>query len=349
MLRRLLPAAALFGAALITACAQTGAVPATTLAVPAEPEAGWRPFSADSPWNTKIPADARTDPKSDVLVADVGAAGSLYVNMPEWSVLVKYIDSSQAPMLPVRALYEGRYGQGFEPGKRVPLPADTLPADTTSAQSYYVTLVDPARNLAWDTRQLGRTEEGEWFAGFGAVVDLSGTGVAMPWMKAERTDLSGGARPSGAPLMAGLLRVDEVKAGRIDHALAFAYPLAQTGKFLPPASMALDAPDKASERAIGLPMGARIQLEPEYDIDNTLLSPGAKAVAKALQEYGAILVDTAGASVLYAEGGPEQLAKWDGVLAPGDLQSLFTSGFIARHFRVIDTGEPLPGVPRRVK
>ena len=171
----------------------------------------------------------------------------------------------------------------------------------------------------------------------------------MPWMKAERTDLSGGARPSGAPLMAGLLRVDEVKAGRIDHALAFAYPLAQTGKFLPPASMALDAPDKASERAIGLPMGARIQLDPEYDIDNTLLSPGAKAVAKALQEYGAILVDTAGASVLYAEGGPEQLAKWDGVLAPGDLQSLFTTGFIARHFRVIDTGEPLPGVPRRVK
>jgi len=349
MLRHLLPAAALFGAALITACAQTGGIPAATLAVPAEPAAGWRPFSADSPWNTKIPADAKVDPKSDVLVADLGAAGSFYVNMPEWSVLVKYIDSSKAPKLPVRALYEGRYGPGFEPRKLIPVPADTLPEGSTSAQRYYVTLVDPARNLAWDTRQLGRTDEGEWFAGFGAVVDLSGTGVAMPWMKAERADLSGGARPSGAPLMAGLIRVDDVKAGRIDHALAFAYPLAQTGKFLPPASMALDAPDKASERPIGLPMGTRIQLNPDYDIDNTLLTPGAKVIAKALQEYGAILVDTAGSTVLYAESGPEQLAKWDGVLAPSDLQSLFTPDFIATNFRVIDTGEPLPGVPRPVK
>ena len=294
MLRHLLPAAALFGAALITACAQTGGIPATTLAVPAEPDASWRPFSADSPWNTKIPADARIDPKSDVLVADVGAAGSFYVNMPEWSVLVKYIDSSQAPKLPVRALYEGRYGPGFVPGKRVPLPADTLPADATSAQIYYVTLVDPARNLAWDTRQLGRTDEGEWFAGFGAVVDLSGTGVAMPWMKAERADLSGGARPSGAPLMAGLLRVDEVKAGRIDHALAFATPLPLTGKFVPPASTDLKADSAGGQRFTGLPMGARIQLNPDYDIDNTLLSPGGKVVARALQEYGAILVDQAG-------------------------------------------------------
>lgn len=349
MLRHFLPAAALIGAVLITGCAQTGAIPATTLAVAAEPAAGWRPFSPDSPWNTQIPPDAKIDPKSDVLIADVGAGGALYVNMPDWSVMVKYFDSSKAPRQPVRALYAGRYGPGFERGDRVPLPADTLPENAAPSQLYYVTLVDPARNLAWDTRQLGRTEQGEWFVGFGAAIDLSGTGVAMPWMRADRADLSGGARSSGAPLMAGLIRVEDVKAGRIDHALAFAYPLAQTGKFLPPASMALDAADKASERPAGLPMGARIQLNPDFDVDNTLLSPGAKVVARALQEYGAILVDTAGSTVLYAESGPEQLAKWDGVLAPGDLHALFTTDFIATNFRVIDTGTPLPGVPRRLE
>ncbi len=345
MLRKMLPAAALFGAALIAGCAQTPEIPLSTLAVPAEPDAGWRPFSADSPWNTKIAADAVVDPNSDVLVADFGNSGAFYVNMPEWSVMVKYFDSTKAPKRSVRAIYEGRYGPGFEPGQTVPIPADAFDPETPVSQSNYFTLVDPARNLAWDMRQSGQTPEGVWYAGFGAAVDLSGTGVAKPWMKAERADLSGGARPSGAPLIAGLIRVDEVKAGRIDHALAFATPLPQTGKFLPPASMGLQATSRAGERVTGLPLGARIQLNPGYDIDNTLLSPGAKVVARALQEYGAILVDEAGANVFFAESGPEQLAAWQGVLAPDDLQMLLTPDFIAVNFRVIDTGEPLPGIP----
>lgn len=342
MLRQILPAAALLGAALTTGCAQTGTIPATALVVKAEPAAGWRPFSADSPWNTPIAADAKVDPNSDVLIADVGAGSDLYINMAEWSVMVKYFDSSQAPQRNVRALYAGHYGPGFGPRETVPLPADTLPEEPAPSVTHYTTLVDPVRNLAWDTRQLGRDDAGNWFAGFGAKVDLTGTGVAMPWMKAERSDLSGGARPSGVPLMAGLIRLDEIKAGRIDHALAFAYPKPQTGKFVPPASMALNAATKEEERHVGLPMGARIQLDPSFDIENTLLTPEAKVIARALQEYGAILVDEAGATVLYAETG----ANWDGVLASDDLQRLFNSDFISTNFRVLDTGPALPGIPR---
>jgi hypothetical protein len=348
MLRLNLTAAALVGAALLAGCAQTGEIPATVLTVAAEAPAGWRPFSADSPWNTPIGENPKLDPNSDVLAADVGAGGDLYINMAEWSVMVKYFDSSAAPKRSVRALYEGRYGRGFGPDDLVPLPADTLPEGATDAQTHYTTLVDPVRNIAWDTRQLGKSLQGDWFAGFGTKVDLTGTGVSMPWMKAERSDLAAGPRPSGTPLIAGLIRVDEVKAGRIDHALAFAYPMAQTGKFVPPASTALTAASPEGERHIGLPMGARIQLDPAYDIDQTLLSPGAKVVAKALQEYGAILVDEAGATVLYAESGAEQLAAWDGVLAAGDLQMLFTQDFIATHFRVIDTGPALPGIPAKL-
>ena len=37
----------------------------------------------------------------------------------------------------------------------------------------------------------------------------------------------------------------------------------------------------------------------------------------------------------------------EGVLAPSDLQMLFTPEFIALNFRVIETGEPLPGIPSR--
>ena len=347
MLRQMLPAAALFGVALAAGCAQTPEIPLSTLAVASEPAPGWRPFSPDSPWNTPIAADAPVDPNSDVLVAELGKHGPLFVNINEWSVRVKYFDSAKSPLRSVRGIYDGRHGPGFDPGELVPIPADALDPATPEPQRYYFTLVDPVRNLAWDMRQAGQTLEGAWTAGFGAAVDLAGTGVAQPWMKAARADDSAGARPSGAPLMAGLIRVDEVKAGRIDHALAFAYPQPQTGKFLPPASTDLRAEARGAEQLSGLPMGARLQLNPEFDIDNTLLSPGAKVVAKALQEYGAIVVDQAGANVLYAESGPEAVAAWEGVLAPSDLQMLFTPEFIALNFRVIETGEPLPGIPSR--
>ena len=342
MLRQFLPVAAVLGA-LMAGCAQTGGVSEANGTW--EKPAVWRPFSADSPWNMKIPAGAAIDPKSDVLMADVGAGGALYINMPEWSVMVKYFDSATAPKTRMRSLYPGHYGPGFEPGAQIPMPDDALAAGTPASQSFYFTLVDPVRNLSWDYRQLGKTPEGEWISGFGAVVELAGSGVSKPWMQAERSDLSAGARPSGVPLMAGLIRFDEVKAGRIDHALAFAYPLARTGKFLSPASMALDGTSAGTERHVGLPVGARIQLDPDYDIEHTKLSPGAKVIARALQEYGAILVDHAGATVLFAESGPEQLDAWEGVLAPGDLQLLFTQDFISLNFRVMEMGEPLSGIP----
>ncbi|WP_409917754.1 hypothetical protein [Hyphomonas sp.] len=307
------------------------------------PPKGWRPFSDDSPWNTPIPEGAAIDRNSDVLVESLALDGGLYVNIPEWTVSVRFFDSSRAPRKPVRPLYAGRYGPGFEPDKRVPLPDGAVPDDDSGATSYYVTLVDPYRNKAWDIRQGGQTARGDWYAGFGAEIDLSGRGVAVPWMQAPRADLSGGARPSGIPLSAGLIRRDHVKAGHIPHALAFAYRGARPGWFIPPASTALEgSPDRAG-RQFGLPMGARIQLDPDYDIDNTRLSDAGKVIARALQEYGAILVDEAGATVLFAEGGPEHAPEWEGVLDPGELQFFFTPDFMREHFRVLEMEERMPG------
>lgn len=334
----------------IAACAQTGSgmmrdahltSDLAELTIP--PPADWRPFSADSPWNTPIAADAETDRNSDVLVAGLAKDGGLYVNIPEWTVTVRYFDSARSVRASVRPLFPGRFGPGFEPGQRVPLPDGAVPEGAGDGQAHYVSLVDPIQNKAWDLRQGGRTAQGDWFAGFGAAVDLSGTGVARPWMQAERADLSGGARPSGIPLIAGLIRLDDVKAGQINHALAFAYRGARPGWFVPPASTALEASPERIGRDFGLPMGARIQLNRDYDIENTKLSPAGKVIARALQEYGAVLVDEAGATVLFAEGGPELAPQWEGILSPGDLQFFFTPDFMQENFRVLKMDERMPG------
>lgn len=338
----------------IAACAQTGfetksaaaATPtAAEMTAATEAPAGWRPFSADSPWNTKIRADAKIDHNSDVLLSGLSNGNPLYINMDEWTVTVRYFDSALAPKRSVRPIFPNRYGPGVEPKQRVPLPDDAVTPDAPQAQEFYISLVDLKLNKSWDYRQLARNERGEWSAGFGAEVDLAGTGVAPPWMVAARPDASAGPRPSGIPLMAGLIRAEEIKAGKIDHALAFAYNVPRGGIFVSPASTALDSKPGQEDNVFGLPMGARIQLDPQYDIENTLLSPGAKVVARALQEYGMILVDYAGATTLFAEKSPENPDQWSGVLAPSDLQLLFTPEFMTANFRVLELSDKMPGVP----
>ncbi len=302
----------------------------------------WRPFAADSPWNTKIPPDAKTDPESDMLIASLAATNPLYIAIAEWSVPVYYIERGKTPSKVVYQTYAGQYGRGFEPGTRIPIPEDD-PTFMPEKGSGLVSIVDKTRNVAWEMKQAYKRPDGSWFAGFGAVTDLSRSGVAPPWMQAESYNAAASPRASGAPLIAGLIRVEAVKAGRIDHALAFAYPKARTDAFVPPASTALESDAATPFNGTGLPMGARIQLDPSFDVDKAPLSPAGKVIARALQEYGAILVDNAGGTVLYAESGPAQLAEWQGVLDSQALQAVFTAGMMAGNFRVIDTGEVMPG------
>lgn len=338
----------------VTACAQTGfdtksatAAPPTPaeIAAAAEAPAGWRPFSAESPWNTKIPADAMIDPLSEILIEDFASHSPLAINMPVYSVATYYIDAAKTPKKKVFPYFQGHYGRGFAPGTRIPAPAFAVPPGPEGSTAY-LAMIDPFAGRAWEMKQGAQDPEtGYWGTSFGAEVDLKGTGVAAPWMTAPDTNLSASPRPSGVPLIAGLIRLDEIKAGRIDHALAIAYPAPRTGSFVSPASMALEAPEGTAPNLVGLPMGARIQLDPAYDIENTNLTPAAKVIARALQEYGAIVVDQTGSTVLFAESAPAQLEAWQGLLGPSDLSQLFTEDMMGRNFKVLKLGEQMPGRP----
>jgi hypothetical protein len=346
---KMLPATALISALLLSGCAQTGlkipvlSAPAAEEAAPVAAQTGpWRPFSADSPWNTPIAADAKIDPNSDILMGEFAALNALHINMTEWSVAVYPVDSKKAPKRYVRDLYQGQYGPGFGPRKRVPIPEGVSAAGPDFGTGYLV-LEDRKAGKAWEMRQAGQDLDGTWFTGFGAEVDLKGAGVKTPWMQAKAPALAGSPRPSGAPLIAGLIRTEELKAGKIDHALALGSPNVRRDVFVAPASTALASVDGTAATTLGLPLGTRLQLDPSYDIENTALSPEGQAIARALQTYGAILVDEAGGNVLYAEAAPAQLAEWKDVLTPDELHSLFTPEFMSKNFRVLELGEPMPG------
>jgi hypothetical protein len=167
-----------------------------------------------------------------------------------------------------------------------------------------------------------------------ATSDLSGTGVR------PRHDQTGptwwdahGARACGFPLVAGLITVEEVQAGSIDHALVIAYPHIRSGFYVPPASTA-QAGNGTAVPTSGIPCGGRIQMDPTIDVDALAISDAGKMVLRALQTYGAYVGDFSGAISLYAENSPDAQAYWENNLDTYELQDVFEFDWL----RVITIG-----------
>jgi hypothetical protein len=324
--------------------AQKAAAPETPgpppVAKPAEPPKPpeprvWRAFSPDSPWNQKIPKKAEIDPKSKELVEDLAASSRwnfLGVNIKGFSIPVFFIDSAKVPAKPVKC--RDVAGEGFD--KPVPIPDHAQP-DPQSDR--HLCIVDRKLGMEWGMWDTRKNADGTWMCGVGASFDLKGTGVHPPLGKAQPWQRAAGARASGFPLIAGLILVDEVKAGRIDHALALAYPHCRSRYFLhPPASTAQGTTaDARPDR--GIPMGGLVQLDPAIDVESLKLSRTGKVIARALQEYGAYVCDYSGAINLYADGSPEAQKEWAaGLLDTYELQKVFDAEMLKR-FRVIRMGE----------
>jgi hypothetical protein len=104
------------------------------------------------------------------------------------------------------------------------------------------------------------------------------------------------------------MRPCEIEQGFIEHAIAFAYD-APRDAFVSPATKS----DGASQSLRNLPEGARLQLDPsitELEIRSWECTGPCFIVARALQEYGMIVVDNSGRSKLYFEF--EGTARWNG-------------------------------------
>jgi hypothetical protein len=117
----------------------------------------------------------------------------------------------------------------------------------------------------------------------------------------------------------------EVKSGRIRHKLSACSPVNAYREYVYPACWT------DGRTPGGIPEGAVIQLDPRLDLDQFDLLPGEFAVARALQEYGVVIVDNGGAFAIYAEGlygHPDK--SWEGLLTNTSLSSI-----PGRHFRVL--------------
>jgi hypothetical protein len=116
---------------------------------------------------------------------------------------------------------------------------------------------------------------GEPTAGSGAIWDLDSNRL--------RPDGWTSADAAGLPILPGLVRWDEVKAGVIRHALRFTVACTTADHVWPARHDAgVDDPDCP-------PMGARFRLRADADLGD--FSSKAQIVLRAMQRYGLILAD----------------------------------------------------------
>ena len=172
----------------------------------------------------------------------------------------------------------------------VPIPTGAQPAVGTDG---HMTVYQPSSDTLWEFWRARRTAHG-WEASWaGAMRDVSrnpghydsGAWSGKPLKFPEGWNW--GSTATSLPVAGGTATLAELRAGRINHALAMALPNVCRGVFSWPAQRS----DGRYDRADCIPQGAHLRIDPRLNLDVLRLHPVAKLLAEAAQRYGMIVRD----------------------------------------------------------
>jgi hypothetical protein len=294
------------------------AAPARTL-VPTPPAksrtAGGAPtgdcplFPADNIWHARVDG-LPVLPASATYVASIGSTshvhpdfGSGLIDGKPFGIPVTEVPAAQ-PAVRVGFDYDDESDAG-----PYPLPADArIEGGPAGDGDRHVILHDAANCTLYELFGAQRGASGAWSAQSGAIWNLRSDALRPAgWTSADA---------AGLPIMAGLVRYEEVAAGRIDHAIRITVPRSQD-KYLWPARHA------AGSTGSGLPpMGLRLRLKANVDIAG--MPAQARVIATAMKTYGVIVADNG--SAWYVTGTEDSRWQNDALDA---LKSLTGSQFEA--------------------
>jgi hypothetical protein len=176
----------------------------------------------------------------------------------------------------------------------------------------HVLVVDRDACVLYEVYAAYPQTDGSWEAGSGAVWDLRSNELHPDgWTSADA---------AGLPILPGLVRYDEVEAGRVGHAIRFTAPQTRRQYLWPARHYA------SSSTSLSLPpMGAWFRLKDSVDPDD--FSPQTRPIVVALQKHGMILADNG--SPWYLSGGPDP--RWNNTV----LRELLT--LRGTDFEAVDT------------
>lgn len=270
-------------------------------------------FPRDNHWNIAVDR-ARVHPRSDAIVRSIGLNEGLHPDFGSGRyeggpIGIPYTTVSKRQKR-VRVAFEYR-GESDRGG--YPIPRDApIEGGRRSDGDRHVIVVDRDRCRLYELfaaypRRGGRS----WRAGSGAIWNLRSNRLRPKgWTSADA---------AGLPILPGLARHEEIRRGRIDHALRFTVSRSRRAYVYPARHFASDDDDP------NLPaMGQRLRLKASFDTSG--FPRQSRIVLEALKRHGMIVADNG--SDWFISGAPSN--GWDN----DDLRSL--RGVRGRDFEVVD-------------
>jgi hypothetical protein len=254
-----------------------------------------RLFAPTSFWNAALSPDAPLDSHSQPYVADLLrqlVSSGRWINTTKYSYPVYTVSSDQqrVPVVLDASSPDPQttdLRQAFAQG--VPIPPDAVAAAGTDQ---HMIIWQPATDTMWEF--WGATRLGNaWHARWGGRIQTVSTSPG--YYTAPHSQW--GATSTSLPALGGLIRISELRAGHIDHALSMAIPNARAGAFVWPAQRT----DGNVNSGTAIPEGTRFRIDPQLDLSKLAMPRIVRTIAQAAQRYGIVVQDRGGSVSFYAQ------------------------------------------------
>jgi hypothetical protein len=264
--------------------------------------AGWRAFSATSPWNVPAAQKGAVSGSNPYASQFTSYATSLELSgvAPDnqWGKPI-YFAAPGDPAYTWTDLNGWAKGDIAYQGEPIPMPAG---AHQATGSDGHLTIVTADRRYEYD---MWRADVSTRTAATIVRFDLTGDGVPQ-----DRTNNTS-ARGSGAPVIPTTLRADEALGG-IDHALGLTVPnVASDYQFPATHSDGRLGPDSVE-------YGMLFVLRPDFSV-GTGASIGERNIIAALKTYGAYVVDQGASMGLDADSTHADLWQQAGMLGDSSM------------------------------
>jgi hypothetical protein len=255
---------------------------AAALRLPAAP--GCPVFPASNAWNRRVDR-LSVAPRSQAIVRSIGAALKLHADFGSgrWhgapiGIPITVVGRGER-RLRVRFQYASESDRG-----PYPIPRNVK---IEGGGDRHAVIVDRDRCRLYELYAL-RRHAGGWQAGSGAIWNLRSNSLRPAgWTSADA---------AGLPILPGLARYDEVRRGRIDHALRVTVRETRRAYVWPARHFASDDDDPDLP-----PMGLRLRLRRDYPTAG--FPRQARIVLEALKRFGMLVADNG--TSWYVTGAPD--------------------------------------------
>jgi hypothetical protein len=255
---------------------------------------GFVPFPADKAWNQDI-SKAPVDANSSAIINFIGPGVGLHPDFGSGqyqgsNMGIPYVVVNGSQGL-VNVNFTA-YGNESDPGP-MPIPGNApIEGDPNPGNGdRHVLVMDNGNCFLYELFGASSNSDGSWNAASAAVWDLQ-SDEQRPWTWTS-------ADAAGLPIFPGLIRYDEMAAGKIQHAIRFTLPQSQAAMVPPASHWAGNSPSSP------VPMGMRLRLKANFDV--TPYSANLQVILNALKKYGMIMADNG--SAMYLSGAPD--SRWD--------------------------------------